>query len=170
MGTNQRADVVMTDTEVWRFLERSRTATLATTGPGGLPHLAAMWYGVVGRRLCFTTKVKSQKAVNLRRDPSIAVLVEAGDSYDALRGVSIEGAARLLDDPADPEYWAAAVSVFERYHEAFTDATRERVEATMRKRVVIWVEPVRIRSWDHRRLHLDPAPITGSTAPFLHHE
>ena len=33
MGTNQRAQITMTDDEIAEFIERSRTATMATVGP-----------------------------------------------------------------------------------------------------------------------------------------
>ena len=47
MGNNQRAKIVMTDEEIAEFIERNRTATLATVLPGGRPHLVAMWYAEV---------------------------------------------------------------------------------------------------------------------------
>src|SRR5699024_5265902 len=113
MGTNQRARIVMTDEEITTFLEQSRTATIATNGPTGHPHLVAMWYGLIDGRVYFETKAKSQKVVNLRRDPRVTVSVEAGQTYDQLRGVAIEGAAAIIEDTDSDEYWAAGISVFE---------------------------------------------------------
>lgn len=167
MGVNQRAAVRMTDAEVAEFLERRRTATLATKGPDGVPHLVAMWFGYLGGRLYFETKTKSQKAVNLRRDPVIVCMVEAGDTYDQLRGVSIEGTAHIVDDPADEEYWAAAVNIFERYNGPYSEEARPLVEVMMNKRIVVRVDPVRVRAWDHRKLGLPPIPLGGTTAAFL---
>src|ERR1700756_1063696 len=85
---NQRAQIVMTEAQIQQFLVESRVATLATNGPSGYPHQVAMWYGIVDSRVCFETKAKSQKAVNLRRDPKLSISVEGGDSYDQLRGVA----------------------------------------------------------------------------------
>jgi PPOX class probable F420-dependent enzyme len=167
MGTNQRAVIRMTDEEVKTFLEQSRTATMATTGPGGFPHLVAMWYGLLDGKVCFETKTKSQKVQNLRRDPRIACMVEAGQSYDELRGVSIEGRATIIDDLESDRYWDAGISVFERYNGPYTDEMRPFVEAMMNKRVVVVVEPERIRSWDHRKLEMAKMPAAGSTAAFL---
>ena len=165
MGVNQRAAVVMSEDEIAEFLQRRRVATIATLGPSGQPHLVAMWFAVLDGRVYFETKAKSQKAVNLRRDPRITVSVEAGDSYDQLRGVAIEGTAAILDDPADPEYWAVAVNIWERYQGPYTEDVRPFVEMMMNKRVVIRVDQRRVRSWDHRKLGLDPMPVAGSTAP-----
>jgi PPOX class probable F420-dependent enzyme len=167
MGVNQRAQIRMTEDEVAAFLEQGRTATIATIGPGGFPHLVAMWYGLVGGRVCFETKAKSQKAVNLRRDPRVSCSVEAGESYDQLRGVAIEGTATIVDDTSSEEYWAVAVSVFERYQGAYTEELRPVVEQMMNKRVVIRVDPERVRSWDHRKLGLAALPVAGSTARYL---
>src|SRR6478735_4979996 len=166
MGTNQRAQITMSDDEIADFLDRSRTATMATNGPGGIPHLIAMWYGVIDGKVYFETKAKSQKAVNLRRDPNIAVMIEAGTTYDQLRGVSIEGTAALIEDTEDPEYWAAAVSVFERYTGPYSDETKPFVEIMMNKRIVVRVDPNRVRSWDHRKLGSPPMPHAGTTAQY----
>lgn len=115
----------MSEKEIQDFLIEGRVAILATNGPSGYPHQVAMRYGVVDGKVCFETKAKSQKAVNLRRDPKLSISVEAGDSYDQLRGVAIDGTARIIDDTSDPLYWAAGVNVFERYQAASVDALRD---------------------------------------------
>ena len=115
MGQNQRSQIVMSDEEIATFLEQSRTATMVTIGPNGMPHVVAMWYGLIDGKVYFETKGKSQKVQNLRRDPRIVVAVEAGHTYDQLRGVSIEGNAVLIEDTEADEYWAAGISLFERY-------------------------------------------------------
>jgi PPOX class probable F420-dependent enzyme len=166
MAENQRAGIRMTDDEVTSFLQENRTATIATIGPNGFPHLVAMWYGLVGGKVYFETKAKSQKVVNLRRDPKISCSVEAGESYDQLRGVEIEGVAAVIDDASSDDYWAAAVSVWERYQGAYTEEMRPYVEGMMHKRIVIRLDPVRIRSWDHRKLGMGETPVAGSTAQF----
>src|SRR3954453_18110139 len=99
MGSNQRATIVMSEDEIGDFVVKSRTGTLATIGRDGQPHLTAMWYAVVDGEIWFETKAKSQKAVNLQRDPRITFLLEDGDTYDTLRGVSFEGTAEIVDDP-----------------------------------------------------------------------
>jgi PPOX class probable F420-dependent enzyme len=165
MGVNQRAQIRMTDDEVGSFLRQSRTATVATIGPGGFPHLVAMWYGLTpDGRVVLETKARSQKVVNLRRNPAISCSVEAGESYDQLRGVAIEGSAVINDDTASEQYWAAAVSIFERYQGPYTGELRPFLEQMMSKRVVIEIVPARVRSWDHRKLGIGPMPVAGSTA------
>ncbi|WP_282785581.1 PPOX class F420-dependent oxidoreductase [Nocardia sp. CC201C] len=165
MGVNQRAAIVMTDQEITDFLERSRIATLATLGPTGTPHLTAMWYGLIDGHIWFETKAKSQKAVNLRRDPRVTVLVEAGDTYDQLRGVSIEGRAEIVDDPE--ALFRVGVSVWERYTGPYSEDMKPFVEQMLNKRVAVRVVPKRVRSWDHRKLGMPAMPLGGSTAKAL---
>jgi PPOX class probable F420-dependent enzyme len=167
LGTNRRAQIVMSPAEVAQFLQRGRTATVASVGPDGMPHLVAMWYGIRGDAVYIETKAKSQKAVNLRRDPRMVFMVEAGTSYDTLRGVSLQGSATIIEEADGEEYWAAAVSVYERYTGPYSEQARPVVEFMMNKRVVIKLVPDRIRSWDHRKLGLDTIGTAGSTAAFI---
>lgn len=164
MGVNQRAQIVMTPAEVAGFLARSRTATVASIGPDGMPHLVAMWYGLIGDAIYIETKAKSQKAANLRRDPRMVVMIEAGTSYDTLRGVSLEGSGVIIEESGGEEYWAAARSVYERYTGPYTEDARPVLEFMMSKRIAVRLVPQRVRSWDHRKLGMDPLGTTGSTA------
>jgi PPOX class probable F420-dependent enzyme len=167
MGVNQRSQIVMADDEIEEFIRQNRTATLATIGPDGLPHLVAMWYGYLDGAIFFETKAKSQKAVNLRRDPRAVVMIEGGDTYDQLRGVSIEGTVTIIDDNTADEYWAPAINVYERYNGPYSKEVHQFVEIMMNKRVIVRIDPVRVRSWDHRKLGLPDMPLAGTTAEFL---
>jgi len=165
MGTNQRSQITMTDDEVARFISEQRVATMATIGPGGLPHLVAMWYSVLDGQIWFETKLKSQKAQNLRRDPRITCMIEAGHTYDTLRGVSLEGTGEIIDDPE--VIWRVGVDVWERYTGPYSEEVRPLVEVMLHKRIVVRVDVERTRTWDHRKLGMDPIPVGGSTAPFI---
>ncbi|MBS4726946.1 PPOX class F420-dependent oxidoreductase [Mycobacterium sp. SM1] len=163
MGVNQRAQIVMSQAEIADFVANSRTGTLATIGPDGQPHLTAMWYGVIDGDIWLETKAKSQKAVNLRRDPRVSFLIEDGDTYDTLRGVSFEGVAEIVEDPAT--LFRVGVSVWERYTGPYTADKKSAIDQMMRKRIGVHLIVRRVRSWDHRKLGLPQMPIAGSTAP-----
>jgi len=165
MGTNERSKIVMSDDEIDDFIVRNRTATMATVSAAGRPHLVAMWYGVIDGEIWFETKAKSQKAVNIRRNPVCTVMIEAGLTYNELRGVSIDGTAEILDDP--DSILMCGISVWERYNGPYTEEMRPYVDQMMNKRVAIRVKTDRVRSWDHRKLGLPEVPLAGSTAAFL---
>jgi PPOX class probable F420-dependent enzyme len=155
----------MTADEIETFIARSRTATLATLSPSGGPHLVAMWYAVLDGEIWFETKAKSQKAVNVRRNPTVTVLVEDGQTYDTLRGVSIEGRAEIVEDP--DSLLRVGISVWERYTGPYTDEMRPFVDKMMNNRIAMRVVPARVRSWDHRKLGMPAMPLSGSTAEYL---
>ena len=165
MGTNQRSQITMTDEEIATYLERSRTATLATIGATGVPHLVAMWFAVLDGQIWIETKARSQKAVNLRRDPRVTVLIEDGHTYDTLRGVSFEGTGVVVDDP--DELWKVGVNIWERYNGPYTEEMKPLVEFMLHKRVAVRIDVERTRSWDHRKLGMDPIPLGGTTAAYL---
>ena len=163
--TNQRAQVVMSDDEVWEFLRQQRSSTVATYGPQGQIHLVGMWYAVLDGQIWIETKAKAQKAVNLRRDPRMSFLVEAGHTYDQLRGVSLEGRGVVVDDPG--VVWDVCVEVFRRYHGEYTDEMAPFVEVMARNRVAVRLDADRTRSWDHRKLGMPAMELGGSTAQFM---
>ena len=163
MGSKQRSQIVMTDDEITEFVARSRTGTMATIGAHAQPHLVAMWYGVIDGEIWVETKVKSQKVVNIRRNPRISFMIEDGMTYDSLRGVSFEGTAEIHDDP--DTIFAVGVSVWERYNGPYTEDLRPAVDMMMNKRVAVRIAANRVRSWDHRKLGLPAMPVAGTTAP-----
>lgn len=164
MGENQRASIQMSEAEVQEFLAERRTIVMGTVGPDGMPHMVAMWFGIVDGQICFETKAKSQKAVNLKRDSRITCLIEDGDTYDKLRGVSFEGTAEIIDD-AD-YLFRVGISVWERYNGPYSEDLKPLVEMMLNKRVAVRVNVERTRSWDHRKLGLpDMGAPGGTTAP-----
>lgn len=80
-----------------------------------------------------------------------------------LRGVSLEGRAEIVEDPE--ALWAVGVNVWERYHGPYTHELKPFVEVMLNKRVAVRFDVARTRSWDHRKLGLDPMPLGGTTAP-----
>lgn len=152
---SQRDRIRMPDAEVAAFLSGQRHMSVATLDPDGWPHLVAMWYVLRDGAVHFWTYGKSRKAVNLRRDDRITCLVEAGERYDELRGVSLAGRGVLLEDTA--EVSALGLEISERYGGPLPpgpegDAARAGIAAQAAKRVGVRVEVERVASWDHRRL------------------
>ncbi len=122
-----------------------------------------MWYGVIDGEIWVETKAKSQKTVNLRRNPRVSFLIEDGETYDTLRGVAFEGVAEIVDDP--DTIFAVGVNVWERYNGPYSDDLKPAVDMMMNKRIAVRIVTARTRSWDHRKLGLPAMPLAGSTAP-----
>jgi PPOX class probable F420-dependent enzyme len=139
----------MTDEEVRDFLAEQMVMQCATNGPRGFPHLVALWF-LPGEHLRSWTYAKSQKARNLERDPHATVGVEDGVQYEELRGVMLECDVRVERDPERVE--RVGLELFERYAGTLTDEIRAMVAKQAQKRVGLTFVPIRMVSWDHRKL------------------
>ena len=148
----KRRDVIrMTDDEMWAFIEERKSLQVATLGKDGSPHLTTLWFAVIDGKIGFETFTKSQKIVNLKRDPRIAVLVEDGIVYNELRGVSINGRAELTEDPERMLELARGVSA-KMYPGLAGEALEQAAKQLTVKRTGVFIHPERIVSWDHRKL------------------
>ena len=147
----RRSQIRMSDAEVRALLEECRTLQVATLNRDGSPHLTTLWFAVVDDAIVFETFSKSQKIQNLKRDPRIAVLAEAGTYYGELRGVSINAKAELVQDPE--RVHGLAFQVMRRNSPGVPEEQLKALAQQMaRKRTAVVVRPEKVVSWDHRKL------------------
>lgn len=147
----------MTPEEVQEFLTANTVLQVATMGKDGWPHVAPMWYVMDGNRVVFRSFTKSQKIVNLQRNPQLTVLVETGDDYSQLRGVMIKAEAKLV---SDPEYvlsvYGGLAAKYPMINDTPMDLEGDALEAAFgrfaSKNTAVMVEPVRTITWDHTKL------------------
>jgi PPOX class probable F420-dependent enzyme len=161
-GVNQRRQIRMSDEEVAAFLAERRAMSMCTLNHDGTIHAVAMWYGFLDGSVAIETKAKSQKALNLRRDPRMTCLFEAGDTYEDLRGVELVGTAEIVEDPE--RIFELGKSVFSRYYAPYTEEMRGFVETMLAKRIVAKLHVDRTVTWDHRKLGLPPTPRPTASA------
>jgi Pyridoxamine 5'-phosphate oxidase len=162
---SRREQIRMSDAELAAFLADERTATCATVGPRGWPHLMPLWYvlrpvasGDSGPRLWSWTYAASQKVRNLERDARATLQVEAGEEYQDLRGVMLECDVvvhRDVDTVA-----ALGREIFRRYGSPRGEPPAPElpaevaamVEKQAAKRVGLEFVELRRATWDHRKL------------------
>ncbi len=147
-------DISMHPREVEEFLDGGRNLQVATLGLDGWPHLTTLWYTMLEGRIAFRSFRRSQRIVNLRRDPRITVLVEAGSNYEDLRGVMVRGRAELIDErDIVLSVYAAVTSKYQFGGEPVDPAAVEAMfGAHAEKNAAVVVHPDRTVSWDHRKL------------------
>ncbi|TWV58071.1 PPOX class F420-dependent oxidoreductase [Streptomyces misionensis] len=99
----------MTDEE-WRAFvsEGTRTGKLSTVRADGSPHVAPVWFLLDGDEVVFQTGRDTVKGRNLARDGRIALCVD--DDRPPFHFVTLNGRARLSEDPAELRRWAAKVA------------------------------------------------------------
>ncbi|MGI5120440.1 pyridoxamine 5'-phosphate oxidase family protein [Marinactinospora thermotolerans] len=150
---HQRDRIRMSDHEVAAFLAEHRKVQVATVGRNGEPHLSTLFYAMLEGRLAFWTYAASQKVVNLRRRPTMTCLVEDGEEYARLRGVTLYGTAEIHADPTTVLHVGAAVAA--RMAGVGVEEpgdVRAGLERAGRKRVAVFLSVRRVASWDHTKL------------------
>lgn len=151
---SRRDQITMSEAEIRNYLKSAKTMILVSNGKDGYPHPMPMWFHVDDTGTVFmTTFRKSQKIRNLQRDPRVALLVESGEAYQALKGVVIYADAEIIDDLDTTKQTMYNVSV------SRGDVTSDQpdvvlgaLERTAAKRVTMRFKPNKIVSWDHAKL------------------
>ncbi len=144
----------MTDVEVESFLASGRTAVLVTLASDGAPEPVGMWFLVEpDGAIVMRTYAASQKALNLRRDPRVAVLVESGDRYAELQGVRLSGVVELVEDAEMiADIWTGLAMKYEGLAPEHADPFRLVALERAGKQVALRLRPSEVVSWDHRKL------------------
>ena len=150
---SRRDQIKLTDAEQAELLETERIVIISSLGPRGWPHSMPLWFTVRDGEIWVWTYAKSQKVKNLDRDPRATLLVETGQEYQELRGMQIEARAEIVRDPEAVFDFGRDLTV--RYAEGIDSIEGDAaaaLQAQASKRVAIRFEPVRVASWDHRKL------------------
>jgi PPOX class probable F420-dependent enzyme len=153
MTPSRRDQIKLTDDEQAELLESERIVIVTSIGPRGWPHSMPMWFVLRDGEIWVWTYAKSQKVKNLERDPRATLLIETGHEYTELRGIQIEANAELIRDTDQVFEFAKELTV--RYAEGIESVegdAAEALKAQAPKRVAIHFEPVRVATWDHRKL------------------
>ena len=147
----RRKQIAMTEEEIWAFIEKQKSLQVATLNKDGSVQLTTLWFAIVDGAIVFETFTKSQKIVNLKRDPRIAVLLEDGTVYNELRGVTMNAIAEVESDPERVHQLAKHVMI-RNNPEVPKEALDEAAKQLAAKRSAVVIRPEKIVSWDHRKL------------------
>jgi PPOX class probable F420-dependent enzyme len=150
---SRRAEITLTADEQRELIESERVVVVSSIGLRGWPHSMPLWYVPRDTDIWIYTYAKSQKVKNLERDPRATLMVQTGHEYGELRGVEIEAEAEIHRDLETVYDVARELTI--RYSDDISSVAgdaAEALKAQARKRVAVRFEPMRIASWDHRKL------------------
>jgi hypothetical protein len=139
----------MTDDELNAFLAAERVCRVATIGADG-PHATPLWFGWDGTHLWIYSITRSQRWADLKADPRISAVIDAGVDYFELLGVEITGSAEIVGDVPrtdTPDANLAAIEkIFAQKYLGQDEMFHDGRHAWMR------ITPTKIASWDFRKL------------------
>jgi PPOX class probable F420-dependent enzyme len=142
--------IMMTPEELDEFLTAERTCRVATVSADGAPHASPLWFAWDGTSLWLYSITRSKRWADLRRDPRVAVVVDAGHAYDELRGVELSGSVEFVGEvPRTGEPLSELVAVerlFARKNFGLDEMPHDGRHAWVR------LTPDTVASWDFRKL------------------
>jgi len=159
MAAQQRRgrSIAMTAEQVDEFLASERTCRMATVNGDGRPHVTPLWFVWDGRALWLNSLVTSKRWADLRNDPNVAIVVDAGDDYLELRGVELSGAVAIVGDVPRSATPDPMVEDAERRFGAKYAGGSFQPDG---RHAWLRLDPVKLVSWDFRKLRRDGAGRT----------
>lgn len=130
--------------QIHAFLDsRPGWAILTTLSADGLPHTVPLGYYRLGDEIVMGVRDGTAKVANIERDSRASVLLESGSTMSDIRGVMLQGHARVHRAPDEVLHYAREGARARGVPEAELP-TEARAGA-----VYIRVTPERAISWDY---------------------
>ena len=142
--------IAMTPEELDGFLTSERTCRVATVGVDGAPHNVPLWFVWDGSALWLNSVVKSQRWVDIVRDPRVSVVVDAGDDYVELRGAELIGSLVQVGEAPRTSAPEAELAEPERMFAEKYSGTAAFVPDG--RHAWLRLHPDKIVSWDFRKM------------------
>ena len=149
-----RDKIKMSEEELSSFLKTQISLQIGTINKDGSPHLTTMWYFYDGESFIFHTYTKSQKIINLQKDPRITLLTEAGSQYSDLQGIIVYGNAEIINGKDNLEEVVRYMEIVGEKYIKDEDGAQyiEGMKLQAPKRSVVIVKPSKFISWDHTKI------------------
>lgn len=134
----------LSDEQIEAFLdERPGWAILSTIDEDGLPHTVPLGYFRLGRDIVMGVRDGTHKVANVEANPNVSVMLEDGSTMADIRGVLLQGHARIVREPSEALQLAREGARTRGVPES--DWPTEPRPGS----VYIRMTPVRTRSWDY---------------------
>ena len=123
------------------YVRWTRVSRVATVSPEGVPHVVPVCHALAGQKLYVGSGKDATKVRNLKSNPRITLTVdEYSDHWAGLKGVMVQGRARLLE--RGPEFARAREALYEKYPQYPKEAALATSDS-----VIVEITPARVFTW-----------------------
>ncbi len=134
----------LSDEEIEAYLDsRPAWAILSTIDSDGFPHSVPLGYFRLGRDIIMGVRDGTRKVANVEGNPNVSVLLEDGSSMADIRGVMLQGHARIVRERSE------ALQIAREGARARGVPESEWPTEPRPGAAYIRVTPVRTLSWDY---------------------
>lgn len=150
-GQRRGAAIAMADDDRDVFLWSQPVCRVATVGPGGRPHISALWFVWDGATIWLNSLVRSQRWADIARHPQVSVIVDDGGAdFATLRGVELRCLAEVVGEAPRTGVPVAALDGPERlFAGKYAGGGPFRYDG---RHAWLRLTPNKIVSWDFARL------------------
>ena len=134
----------LTQEEVEAYLDsRPGWAVLSTIDRDGFPHSVPLGYFRLGSDIVMGVRDETRKIANVESNPNVSILLEDGTTMADIRGVLLQGHARVVREPSE------ALELSREGARARGVPESDWPTAPRPGAAYIRVTPVRTLSWDY---------------------
>ena len=134
----------LSDEQIEAYLDsRPGWAVLSTIDKDGFPHSVPLGYFRLGRDVVMGVRDGTRKVANVENNPNVSIMLEDGSSMADIRGVMIQGRARIVRESDE------ALQLAREGARARGVPESEWPTAPRPGAAYIRVAPVRTISWDY---------------------
>lgn len=98
-----KLDISMSTEEIDGFLSEQDTVRVATADEDGAPHVVPLWFVWHEGAMFLNSTLGNVTVENMLRSGLASGVVDSGETYDELRGVTVAGEVERLGDDAPDE-------------------------------------------------------------------
>lgn len=139
-----KLDIAFTEEERDAFLTSAHTVRVATAAADGTPHVVPLWFIWHEGAMYLNSTLGNVTVDNMLGSGKATAVVDEGEAYDELRGVTIAGRVERLGDAAPDEVERA-------WSEKYLGGN-ETPYRRWKNRSWFRLDPERIASWDFRKI------------------
>ncbi len=140
----------MNVTEARQVFAEMPVVRVATVGPDGAPHVAPLWFVWEPEAIYASVRGSSRTVANVRGDPRVGLLLDAGRTWIELAGVQVLGKAELLE-PSHPDLRRPISRWHDKYRLLLAAGGFRRFTEAIPELWFLRVVPERLVWWDHAR-------------------
>ena len=150
----------------WAYIARQKTIRVATINDDGSIYLSPIWYVVKDQRIFLPLDAGSKHAHNAAARGQVSAVIDSGDEYATVHGVSMKGALKPVEDSAVTQ--SVMTLVFDKYfYDGHPYAESYFQFGKAAGRLILELVPQKWGGWDMRETSLPTVPESRVLPSFV---